>query len=363
MNIFKILVLSILLSISALTSAQQRKAPVTPVIVTSVTLQEFADVVEALGTLNAKESVDLTSPVTEIVTKISFTDNQRVKQGDVLVEMDIAEEQAELAEQKSILAEAKRQVKRLTPLVKEGAASASVLDENKRNLEGATARIKAIQARINQRILKAPFDGVLGLRNVSIGALAQPGDIITTIDDDRVMKIDFSVPEIFLATLKPGVVVLAETEAFADKVFRGEIAHVDSRVDPVTRSIRARALVKNEDGLLKPGLLMLVKLQKNPRTALLIPEEALIVNGTNKFVFVVSEKEGKTSVEQRKVELGKRQFGEAEILSGLEIGEQIVTQGVLRIRQGAAVKIVAVENKGDQLSKLLDIKAPQQADK
>ena len=97
MNIFKILVLSILLSISALTSAQQRKAPVTPVIVTSVTLQEFADVVEALGTLNAKESVDLTSPVTEIVTKISFTDNQRVKQGDVLVEMDIAEEQAELA--------------------------------------------------------------------------------------------------------------------------------------------------------------------------------------------------------------------------------------------------------------------------
>ena len=296
MNIFKILVLSILLSISALTSAQQRKAPVTPVIVTSVTLQEFADVVEALGTLNAKESVDLTSPVTEIVTKISFTDNQRVKQGDVLVEMDIAEEQAELAEQKSILAEAKRQVKRLTPLVKEGAASASALDENKRNLEGATARIKAIQARINQRILKAPFDGVLGLRNVSIGALAQPGNIITTIDDDRVMKIDFSVPEIFLATLKPGVVVLAETEAFADKVFRGEIAHVDSRVDPVTRSIRARALGKNEDGLLKPGLLMLVKLQKNPRTALLIPEEALIVNGTNNFVFVVNEKEGKTSV-------------------------------------------------------------------
>lgn len=363
MNMFKILVLFVLISAAMQTFAQQRKPSVTPVVVTAVALYDFADVVEALGTLNAKESVELTSPVTEIVTKISFTDNQRVKKGDILIEMDIAEEQAELAEQKSILAEAKRQVNRLSPLVKEGAASASALDESKRNLEGAKARINAIQARVNQRILKAPFDGVLGLRRVSIGALAQPGDIITTIDDDSIMKIDFSVPEIFLATLKPGVVVLAQTEAFAGKIFQGEIAHIDSRVDPATRSIRARALIKNEDGLLKPGLLMLVELQKNPRTAVLIPEEALIVNGSNNFVFVVKEKDGKTSVEQRKVELGKRQFGEAEILSGLDVGEQIVTQGVLRIRQGSTVKIIAVENKGDKLSTLLNAQPSQQAGK
>jgi len=352
MKLFKYVIAAALCVLPVLAQAQENAA--TPVIVSVTEMKDFADEIEALGTLRANEGVDLTSSVTEIVTKISFQDNQRVKKGDVLVEMDAAEELAELEEQKSFTSEAQRQVNRLSPLVKKGAASASILDENRRELEGARARVNAIQSRIDQRIVKAPFDGVLGLRNISVGALAQPGSMITTIDDDSVMKLDFSVPEIFLSTLKPEVVIEAKTEAYPDKVFEGHIAFVDSRIDPVTRSIEARALIDNTNGLLKPGLLMQVELQKNPRKALLIPEESLISNGPDNFVFVVKEADGQNTAERRKVEIGTRQYGEAEITHGLKGGEKIITHGTLRVRPGGAVKITAVEKGDETLEQLMD---------
>lgn len=331
----------------------ERPQPATPVIVTEVKQSSFADEVEALGTLIANESVNLASSVTELVTKISFTDNQRVTKGDILVEMDAAEELAELAEQQSMLDEAQKQVDRLSPLVKSGAASASVLDENKRDLASATARVDAIQSRVDQRIIKAPFDGVLGLKNISVGALAQPGTVITTIDDDSVMKLDFSVPEVFLASLKQGVVINATTEAYPEKTFEGKIASVDSRIDPVTRSIKARAIIDNADGFLKPGLLMQVVLQKNPRQTLLIPEETLIANGPDNFVLVITTTDGKTIADKRKVELGQRQFGEVEILSGLNEGDKIITHGTLRVRPGSEVDITATESDNESLPALL----------
>lgn len=352
----------VLLCLSPLTAvAQPSGSPPSPVIVTVAAMEDFADEIEALGTLNSRENVNLTSAVTEIVTKVSFTDSQRVKKGDVLVEMDIAEELAELAEQEAIAAEAKRQVKRFSPLVNKSAASESVLGENQRDLESAEARINAIRARISQRILKAPFDGVLGLRNISVGALVQPGALITTIDDDSVMKLDFSVPEVFLSSLRAGVMVKAQTDAFPDTVFEGEIAHVDSRIDPITRSIRVRALIQNEALMLKPGLLMRVQIRKNPRSALLIPEEALISNGPSHFVFVVDAEAEPNTAEQRKVEIGTRQFGQAEITLGLNEGETIVTHGTLRVRPGAPLNIIATEKNGETLEQLLGSESSAQA--
>lgn len=321
----------------------------TPVIVTIVEEQNYADEVEALGTLRANEGVELTSSVTEIVTKILFTDNQRVKKGDILVEMDAEEERAEMAEQQSFAKEAQRQVNRLRPLVNQRAASESLLDENAQELEAAKARIQAIKSRIDQRVIRAPFDGVLGLRNISVGALAQPGTRITTIDDDSVMKLDFSVPEIFLASMKTGLKIKATSEAYPDKTFEGEISNVESRIDPVTRSIRARALINNDDRLLKPGLLMQVTVLKNPREAIVIPEESIISDGFKNYVFVINEADGKQSAERRDVKLGGRTYGKAEILDGLKIGEKIVTHGVLRVRPGAAVSITDIEGENDSL--------------
>ncbi|MBD5780957.1 efflux RND transporter periplasmic adaptor subunit [Pelagicoccus sp. NFK12] len=333
--------------------ASGNAAPPTPVIVKVASLKAYADEVEALGTLKANESVELTSSVTEIVKRVSFDDSQRVKKGVVLLEMDTAEELAELAEQESIMDEAMRQVARLKPLIEQGAASTSALTESERDVAGAKARIQAIRSRIDQRVIKAPFDGVLGLRNISVGALAQPGSIIATIDDDSVMKLDFSVPEVFLSTLKPGVAIEAESAAYPGRVFEGTIANVDSRIDPVTRSIQARALIDNQEGLLKPGLLMKVELQKNPRQALLVPEESIVTDGPEHFVFVVAGSGENLSVERRKVRIGTRSFGEAEILSGLSAGDQVVTHGTLRLRNGSPITIKAVEKNGESLDALI----------
>jgi len=348
-----LVLLTLIMPMTATAQDEKKSPPATPVIVAEVQSKTFADEVEALGTLKANESVDLTSSVTELVTKINFTDNQRVAKGDILVEMDAAEELAELAEQQSMFDEAQKQVDRLSPLVKRGAASASVLGENQRDLAGAKARLDAIQSRIDQRVITAPYDGTLGLRNMSVGALAQPGTMITTIDDDSVMKLDFSVPEIFLATLTKGVVINATTEAYPEKIFEGTISSIDSRIDPVTRSIEARALIDNKDGLLKPGLLMQVVVKKNPREALVIPEETITSVAKNNFVWVVTETDGKITADKRPIKLGQRQYGEAEILSGLEKGERIVTHGTLRLRPGGLLEITATETDNEPLNDML----------
>lgn len=327
----------------------------TPVIVSPVVMETITDEVQALGTLLANESIEVSSSVTEFVTGLHFEDGQSVAAGDILVEMDAAEEQAELTEQQSVMAEAKRQVERLRPLVKQGAAAESALDEREREMQGAEARIAAIQSRINQRVIKAPFDGEVGLRNISIGALAQPGMLITTLDDVSVMKLDFAVPEVFLAAVTPGVKIEAESAAWPDKIFTGEIASIGSRVDPITRAIEARAMIANPEGRLKPGMLMRVQLRKSPRPALVVPEEALITRGEKQFVLVIEESDdGTISARRQEVTLGARQFGKAEILSGLEDGQRVVTHGTLRVRPGAPLEITATETQDRSLYEMLN---------
>jgi membrane fusion protein (multidrug efflux system) len=354
LNIFLLL---IILTSSVFAQAPKDPQKPTPVIVADVEKIAFFDKVESIGTLKANESVDLASSVTELVTEVLFEDNQRVKKGAVLVKMNIAEELAELTEQQSFLQESQLQINRLSPLVKIGAASAALLDENEREASVFRARISAIQSRIDQRVIKAPYDGVLGQRNISVGALAQPGSMITTIDDDLTMKLDFSVPEVFIASLKTGTVIKATTQAYPDKLFEGQVYSINSRIDVATRSIQVRALIDNKAGLLKPGLLMQVNLQKNPRKTIVIPEESVIVNGPNNFVLVITSNTDQISSERRKVAIGSRKLGVVEILSGLNEGDQVITHGALRVRPGAPLSITAVERNDETLKVLLTNKS------
>lgn len=330
----------------------------TNVVVYDVTKIHFVDEVEALGTLKANESVDLTSTVTEMITAINFEDGQFVTKGTLLAEMDAAEELAELAEEQSTLEEAKAQLARIEPLVRQRAASESLLDERKREVRTAEARVKAVESRLAQRHVTAPFDGIVGLRQISVGALAQPGTLITTIDDITKMKLDFSVPAIFLSTLEPGVQINARARAFPEREFTGTIASVDSRVDPVTRSLQVRAIIDNNDGTLKPGLLMRVELEKNPRQAVVVPEEALIPDGSQYYVYVAvdgtGENAGKTTAARRDVTIGSRRAGVVEITSGLETNDRLITHGGMKLRPNAPITIGAVQKPGDNVSDLLD---------
>jgi len=332
--------------------------PATKVIVSQVENQIFKDQVEALGTLLANESVELRSTVTERVEAIHFDDAQRMKKGTLLLEMKIEEELAALEEQNAILEEAEKQVKRFTPLIAKGAVSQTNLDNAELEVSTANARIDAIKAQIDERRIIAPFDGLIGFRNISVGAMLSSDTPIATIHDDSVMKLDFSLPSLFLSFLQSGMKIRAKTDAYPEKVFYGEISHIDNQVDPVTRTIKVRALIDNADHSLISGLLMQVVVETNVRQTLVIPEEALIPSGDKIFVLVVVEKENLKTVEKRLVKIGAREPGKVEVLSGLFAKDLVVIQGTMKARPGKPIMIQAVQKGDETLRELMEKKSP-----
>jgi len=251
------------------------------------------------------------------------------------------------------MTEAKRQYDRMRSLFTRGAVAKSLLDEEQREFDTAKARLQAIEARLSDRLITAPFSGVVGLRNISVGALIEPGDVITTLDDDSLMKLDFKVPAVFLASLRQGVAIEARSSAFPDRVFSGEISSIDSRIDPITRTIAVRAVLPNQDKHLKPGLLMQVTLLKNQRTVPVIPEEALIPVGKDNYVLVVAPDAESPVAQRRQVRIGQRRTGEVEIVEGLDAGEYVVTHGTIRARSGEPVTIMTEQENGESLQQLL----------
>jgi membrane fusion protein (multidrug efflux system) len=345
-----------MISLLAVTSTATG-APPPSVIVAEVRLVDFVDRVEALGTLRANESVRLTASVTEIVSAIHFDDGDRVREGKVLVEMTSAEEHALLEEAEARVAEARRQYHRVKSLESQGTEAKSLLDQRRREWETARARLAAIESRLQDRLIRAPFGGVVGLRDISPGALVEPGDLITTLDDDSVMKLDFSVPSTYLAALKPGLGVVARTRAYGERDFSGQVSSVASRVDPVTRAVLVRAMLPNPGRILKPGMLMRVELLQNPRQALVIPEEALVPQGRKQFVLLVNDETDGNEVTRKEVRIGARRPGEVEVLEGLNPGERVITHGTEKVRVGQHVVVSAVDNGSQSLRELTDFEA------
>jgi len=351
MGFFKALLLSILAVVPIAHSASPPATKPVAVIVSEVRVDRFVDRVEALGTLKANESVSVTANETESVSSIYFDDGQRVEAGEILVEMTSAEEHALLEEAQARVAEAERQYERVKSLVAQRSASESLLDERKRDLDTARALLVAIESRLADHLVKAPFAGVLGLRNISPGALVEPGTLITTLDDDSVMKLDFAVPSVFVPDLKLGLGIVAEARAYGNRRFEGEIRSIDSRVDPATRSIQLRALFPNPDRTLKPGVLMQVALLRNPRDALVVPESALLHQGQEHFVMMVGDGD---VAERRQVRIGARRLGEVEIVDGLAAGDRVITHGNDKARPGQQIAIKAVDDGTKSLREMLE---------
>ncbi len=321
-----------------------------PVIVASARVAEFTDRIDALGTTRANETVRLSTSVTGIVREINFNDGEEVAAGDVLVVLEKSEEEAQLKAAQAILVERRLAYERIRRLEREQVATTAQLEERRAAMQEAEAEIEAIKARIADRTVRAPFSGLVGLRDISVGALVAPGDMITTLDDLSVIKLDFAVPATYLGTLRAGLPVVAKAAAFPAKTFSGELASVATQVDPVSRSVVARALVPNPERSLRPGLLMTVELLKNQRQALVIPEAALIPRGRSNAVLLVDD-EGRAV--HREVVIGKRRLGEVEILSGLSEGEKVITHGTLTVRPGQAVNVMTVQQQGQPLRDML----------
>ena len=318
-----------------------KPATVMQVTVTEVANKEFADNIEALGTTRANETVELTAQLSEIVKDIYFEDGQVVRRDDVLLVLGNAEEVANLDAAKALAAERKSAYERAADLEKKKIIAREVYETRRAEWEQAEASVCSLQSLIDNTIIKAPFDGILGLRNVSPGALVQPGTMITTIDDLSLIKVDFEVPALYLQDLKPGLPVTGTVEGLPDRQFRGTVATVNTQVDPVTRAVRLRAVIPNPDLALRPGLLMNVTLDTRARQALTVPEGALIQQRDQTIVYVAEEgEEGKTLARRVEIKRGARRLGEVEVVSGLEAGQRVITTGFMRLADGDTVKII-----------------------
>ena len=317
-------------------SGRPRAAAPVLVVATPVTSQPLQEFIEALGTALANESVTLTASLTDTVRRINFGDGGYVEAGDVLVELTSEEEEAQLAEARANLDEAHRQLARLKDLDKRGIVATSEVDSARSVAEAAEARLNAELARLKDRLIRAPFSGVLGFREVSPGTLLGPSQTITTIDDVSQIKLDFTVPEKFLALMRPGRRIYASSVGWPDREFEGVVRAVGSRVDPVTRAVVVRAIIPNQDRALKPGMLLTVRVVAEERTAIVVLERSIMQVGNSSFVYIVGPDR---RAYRREVQLGTRQLGIVEVLAGLKEGELVVTEGLIKLREGLLVQL------------------------
>ena len=289
--------------------------------------------IEAVGTTQANESVEVTSKASNTVTAIRFEEGAVVERGTVLVEMDAAQARAALAEAEAALARSRSQYERSRDLQSRQALSMADLELVEASLKADQARVAAAQARLDDTVIRASFNGRTGFRRVSVGSFVSPGTVITTLDDTSVIKLDFTVAETSLFVLRRGLPVTAAAAGLPGRTFMGAVTNIDSRVDPVTRSVTVRAELDNPDGLLRQGMFMTVSLQGEREPTLLVPEEALVPERGHAYVFVVRD----NVVERREVRTGKRRPGYVEIVEGLAEHERVVVDGTQNVRDGDVV--------------------------
>lgn len=310
-----------------------------PVQVGEVRTHLFADVVEAVGTVGAAESVEITASVADTVASVDFGSGEEVRAGQVLLTLADAEERAAEAEARAALVEAERDAERLESLSDRDAIAPAELDRSRAALERAEARREVAWARLADHVVRAPFDGRIGLREISPGAYVSPGDVLLTLDQIDSVDLDFTVPERFLSGLERDLPIDARATAFPDEVFVGAIADIDSRVDPITRAVTVRARLPNPDARLRPGMLLAVEIRRDERESPAVPEVAVMRDGERASVFGIDETGDGARAVSRGVALGARDGRLIEVLEGLAPGDAFVAEGMHRASDGGAVEI------------------------
>ena len=328
----------VIVSMSPLAVLAQTKAmPPLPVKAAPATHATLNVEVTAVGTLRADETVMVRPEIAGRVETIHFREGQKVRQGETLVTLDQEEYQAQLASSAAQLALEQSSYRRLQDMDRQQLASQQNLDEAKAKLDTARAQQELNRVRLSKTVIRAPFDGMIGLRKISPGAYVKPGDDIVALESLGAMKLDFRVPETYLARLAVDQRLAARVDAYPEQSFEGTIYAIEPALDEETRTVLLRARLPNPHNQLRPGLFARVSLILERReNALVVPEQAIVPVGQTTFVYRVAD--GKAVMTP--VKLGLRRPGLVEILEGLSAGDQVVTDGQLKIRDGAAVQVL-----------------------
>jgi membrane fusion protein (multidrug efflux system) len=304
----------------------------------------FVDAIEAVGTARANEQVTLASAVTERVERVLFHDGMAVSRGQLLAVLSQAQEVAALSGAQAAQAQAGAQFERIKALYDRGFATRAQLDLQQASAARARADAAGAMAAIGDRMIRAPFSGLVGLRAISPGAIVQAGTPLVTISDVSRIKLDFTVPETQLRSLRVGLPVEAAAAAYGGELFHGTIESVDPSVDPLSRAVLVRAVLPNPGARLKPGMLLNVRVKLAERQAEAVPEFAVAGRGEERFVYVVTpENKAKKVI----VTTGLGDFGLTEV-TGLPPGAKVIGEGVDKVADGMKVRLAKNGGKGGE---------------
>lgn len=321
-------------------AAAQDGPPAVPVEVAPVSVETVLDEVSAVGTLISNESVVLRPEIAGLVTEVAFEEGTQVEQGDLLFGLDDSIYQAELEDARARLLLSERNYERARDLYDRGAGTARSRDEAEAELRTARAAVKLATARLEKTQIHAPFSGVVGLRHVSEGDYVEAGEDLVNLEEIQPLKVDFSIPERYLANLEVGQRVQVSADAFPGEGFAGEVYASNPQIDVNGRSIAVRARIENRERRLRPGLFVRVRLELGRNeTAIVIPEQALVPRDRDIFVYKVAD----DTATLTKVTTGQRRFGKVEIVEGLTESDIVVVAGQLKLQDGAKVKPVKAQ--------------------
>ncbi len=297
---------------------------------------------QAVGSLQSNESVILRPEVSGRIAAIGFKDGQPVRKGQMLIALDAALNDAEVAQMKAEYDLAVANLRRSEDLARQKFISSSAQETAASNAQVAEAKLKLAQARLSKMRIVSPFDGVVGIRGVSLGDYVKDGTDLVNVEDVRILKVDFRLPERNLTQIRTGQQVEVVADALPGKRFAGQIEAINPRIDANGRSLEMRARLDNTGGFLRPGMFVRVRVIVGERTnALMVPEEAIVPQGQEFFVYKVVEGQAR----RVPVKIGVRRDARVEVVEGLQAGDQVVTAGMRLSRDGQPVRIVPQQGK------------------
>lgn len=328
-------------------AGQQRGRPPAAVEVVAATLKQVQQNIEAVGSTRANRSVEVVSLAAGRVETVHFEAGDRVTAGSLLVSLEDRMESADLRNSKATLEEAERALTRTEQLAERGNVSEAGLEQARANLIRAEANHDQDQLALDHMTIEAPFDGIMGFRQVEPGARIDPSTVIGRIDDLSRVELQVSLPENFFSQVKIGLPATATAAAFPGRLFDGVLSLIDQRIDEASRSFQVRVAIPNDDYELPAGMFMVVDLTLQAREGVVVPEEAVVSDAGVSYVYVL--KEG--IIDKREVKIGIRQSAEAEVLTGLTAGELVVTRGVQKVRDGSPARAIEVASDGERVAR------------
>jgi len=330
---------------------EQMSQPEAPTKISAVKSQteSWTPLIKAVGSIEAINGIEIANEVPGVVETINFESGDTAAKGDVLIRLNAEIDEAALRTRRAEAQLAEQEYKRLSDLLPKRAISQSKFDEAKANFDAARARVNEAEAQLSKKVIRAPFDGKLGLRMVDQGEYIATGTSIVEINMLNPIYADFTLSEKDLPLISNGYEVIATVAAIPDQTFKGRVSAINTSVNPQTRTVRVRATLDNTDELLRPGMFATINTrQPEDRQVITVPRTAISYNTYGDYVYVVTENDdGQLVVDRRTVESGDVRDGQVAVTRGLEAGEQVVSKGLLRLRAGQTVTVMDEDSGAD----------------